>query len=688
MCKTKKEYKELVLSITAREASNRVPSLPASPLAPVRDLSDLRAADEPPEDADTAAPPSGGEPEGTQPHIAEPTDDTPDECELTKLSDLAAAVGDSLGCIADPEPKTFLERAQSEHRETTVSAEYIAWFTKLELRVKHSAPRARKLRAKKVKSRNRQKAAQTKKEVGEKVSKRQAKRTRYAKLQSDWRERQLETAKEVIRGTWGEESRNLPLDKLVPFWKTLFESPSLEDTRKPAMAYPLKLVLLDEVTVPEATRVLRKAKNGTPGPPRIKLAQVLAIKRDELVTHMNLWLLSGVPPYNFKKGATSLIPKVPVVESPCENRPITLAGMICRIYHRLLAARLEKATRLRSRQRAFTTGDGIAENVAIIRGVAQYCKDKLKPLHVAFIDVAKAFDSVSHQSLLAAAHRLGLPSRLTEYIRRLYAGITTTLKSGGERSHEILSVNCGICQGDPLSPILFNACIDWCLEGISDGIGFETPDGAVLSHLAFADDIVVFAQTPAGLNDQVNRLATEMGKCGLALNTKKSMTYSQLVDGKNKKWVWGTEPCMTVGGKPLNPLMPGETYKYLGTAFAGVKGNPKPLQIVGKGLHNISVAPLKPTWSLKYITLWYWIMLPDYSGIRWTRMCATQSADGSRCLSILMSASFTRRLRRVGWASLDSKPRCQHSVHIDSVDCSNRPIPWWLSWWELIDYKS
>ena len=135
---------------------------------------------------------------------------------------------------------------------------------------------------------------------------------------------------------------------------------------------------------------------------------------------MNLWLLSGVPPDDFKKGSTSLIPKVQVVESPGENRPITLAGMICRIYHWLLAARLEKATRLRSQQRPFTTGDGITENVAIIRGVAHYCREKLEPLHVAFIDVAKAFDSVSHQSLHAATHRLGLPSRLTVHPKALY----------------------------------------------------------------------------------------------------------------------------------------------------------------------------------------------------------------------------------------------------------------------------
>ena len=148
---------------------------------------------------------------------------------------------------------TFLERAQGQHNKTT----------KLEFRVRHSAPRTPRTRAKKAKSRNRQKAAQTKEEVGGKVSKKQAKRARYAKLHSDWRERQSETAKEVIRGTWGEDSNNLPLDKLIPFWKTLFESPSLEDSRTPPRAYPLKLALLDVVSARSHQSTAQSQKRGS-----------------------------------------------------------------------------------------------------------------------------------------------------------------------------------------------------------------------------------------------------------------------------------------------------------------------------------------------------------------------------------------------------------------------------------------
>ena len=585
MRKTRPGYKDTVKELLKARTCERVPALPPSPapVAPVRDLSELEAAAEPLK-------------QGRTPDVSADrnTSILPSDPEEVMLGKLQSHIYENRQFLVDQTPDTFMDRASGNECETTVSSEYTSWLKKHDLRTSHKAPRARRSREKKTKSRAGHERARTMKVGVRKVSKRQAKRERYARLQSDWADRQSETAKQIIRGTWGARSSNLPLDKLLPFWKELFEAESKPDTRTPARAYEVKLTLLEVVSENELTKVLRKAKNGAPGPDRIKLGQVLAIPRNDLATHMNLWLWSGVPPEDFKKGATSLIPKVVTVTKPGENRPITLAGMICRVYHRLLAARLEKATNLKSRQRAFTSGDGIAENVALIRGITKYCKDECVPLHVAFIDVAKAFDSVSHRSLLASAYRLGLPKQVTKYVERLYTGITTSLKVGEERCSEIISVNRGIRQGDPLSPILFNSCIDWSLEGISDKIGFRTPEGHVLSHLAFADDIVLFAQTPEGLNVQVQKLASEMEKCGLYLNANKSQTYSQLVDGKKKQWVQGTEPCVWVGGEALKPIPPGETYKYLGTAYAGVRGNPKPQKLIGQGLQHITEAPLKP----------------------------------------------------------------------------------------------
>ena len=68
----------------------------------------------------------------------------------------------------------------------------------------------------------------------------------------------------------------------------------------------------------------------------------------------------------------------------------------------------------------------------------------------------KAFDSVSHRSILVAAARLRLPPPFLGYIRELYSNAVTTGP---------ISLGRGVKQGDPLSIHLFNAVIDMCLAG-------------------------------------------------------------------------------------------------------------------------------------------------------------------------------------------------------------------------------
>ena len=94
---------------------------------------------------------------------------------------------------------------------------------------------------------------------------------------------------------------------------------------------------------------------------------------------------------------------------------------------------------------------------------------------VCFLDVKKAFNSVSHDSLLIACRRLGVPEPLLKYIHGSYERGATCLQSGGEQSTPI-SCKQGVKQGDPLSCLIFNAVIDWVLTSIDPKIGFQYVD--------------------------------------------------------------------------------------------------------------------------------------------------------------------------------------------------------------------
>ena len=94
---------------------------------------------------------------------------------------------------------------------------------------------------------------------------------------------------------------------------------------------------------------------------------------------------------------------------------------------------------------------------------------------VCFLDVKKAFNSVSHDSLLIACRRLGVPEPLLEYIHGSYERGATCLQSCGEQSTPI-SCKQGVKQGDPLSCFIFNAVIDWVLTSIDPKFSFQYVD--------------------------------------------------------------------------------------------------------------------------------------------------------------------------------------------------------------------
>ena len=88
------------------------------------------------------------------------------------------------------------------------------------------------------------------------------------------------------------------------------------------------------------------------------------------------------------------------------------------------------------------------------------------------MDVKKAFDSVSHQSILVAAARLGIPPPFLTYLRELYGDVQTRLRIGTELS-EPIKLGWGVRQGDPMSVHLFNAMIDLSLDGLDPELGTE-----------------------------------------------------------------------------------------------------------------------------------------------------------------------------------------------------------------------
>jgi len=112
--------------------------------------------------------------------------------------------------------------------------------------------------------------------------------------------------------------------------------------------------------------------------------------------------------------------------------------MVARCFHRILAKHMENFLTFNIRQKAFRSGDGTAESVWFLQQLIQKYKSELSLLNIVFLDVKKAFNSVSHQSIILAAKRFGEPPLLS-YLTELYSDAWTTIYVGGERSGIISS---------------------------------------------------------------------------------------------------------------------------------------------------------------------------------------------------------------------------------------------------------
>ncbi|NXS78555.1 PO21 protein, partial [Erpornis zantholeuca] len=91
----------------------------------------------------------------------------------------------------------------------------------------------------------------------------------------------------------------------------------------------------------------------------------------------------------------------------------------------IITARLTKACPLNPRQRGFIRAAGCSENLKLLHTIIRSAKREHKPLGVVFNDIAKAFDTVSHQHILHVLQQREVDSHVVSLVSNMYKNICT-----------------------------------------------------------------------------------------------------------------------------------------------------------------------------------------------------------------------------------------------------------------------
>uniref|UniRef100_A0A3Q2NSF9 ribonuclease H n=1 Tax=Fundulus heteroclitus TaxID=8078 RepID=A0A3Q2NSF9_FUNHE len=344
----------------------------------------------------------------------------------------------------------------------------------------------------------------------------------------------------------------------------------------------------------------RMKRSSAPGPDGVCLSSLLSWDPTgcKLTRLYNTMLYSGKTPSCLKESRTTLIPKMSGEGLlKVENwRPITISSSILRILSNTLSKRLSEACSLHRAQKGFVDGKGCAENLIILQGILSDAKRSTGSLSVIFIDLARAFDSVSHQLIEEVLKGREVDPAWVGFIKNTYKNAKTKVRTAMGETGNVRILR-GVKQGDPLSPLLFNLAIDPVLHSLDrNGNGYVLA-GQTITAMAYADDLLLVSKSWRGMKRNLKVLQEFLVATGLNVNIAKCGGFCFERKGSSRT-LNNCKP-WKLNGDTILMLGVNDSIKYLGVKVSPVGGiPPEQEEMLTKLLDNISEAPLKPTQRL------------------------------------------------------------------------------------------
>ena len=238
-----------------------------------------------------------------------------------------------------------------------------------------------------------------------------------------------------------------------------------------------------------------------------------------------------VAPPGFNAGTITPLPKPGAADltAPSSYRPITLLPALYRILSKVLAQRFgaAMAPSIGREQSAYLPGRRIedANNFAAL--LPDVLAASGATAAIVYLDIAKAFDSVSREFIFGAMGVMGASAGMLAWARLLLADTRASVHANGVESAPLLW-QAGVRQGCPLSPLLYlfvgQALVSWLRA--QPELGVEVAGGRHVCSM-YADDTSALIRLAQAAADCLRATMETFRKAsGQAVNIPKSVAVA------------------------------------------------------------------------------------------------------------------------------------------------------------------
>lgn len=351
---------------------------------------------------------------------------------------------------------------------------------------------------------------------------------------------------------------------------------------------PINNSMDDPPTLAETQKAISMLSSGKAAGPDSIPAEIYKHGGITLETKLhNLFLLMWQQekiPQEYKDASIIHLYKRKGNRQDCNNhRGISLLSIAGKILARLLLNRLTKHLNqglLPESQCGFRKNRGTVDMIFAARQLQEKCQEQNVSLYSTYVDLTKAFDTVSRDGLWKIMVKFGCPSTFILMVRQFHDGMQARVQDNGTFT-EPFAVSNGVKQGCVLAPTLFSIMFSAMLtDAFREGdIGLTVKyrtDGQLFNlrrlqaktkvhsvnirDFLFADDCALNAGTEEDMQLSVDKFSTACNNFGLTISTKKTEVLHQPAPGAPY-----VAPCIKVNGQALVNV---DKFTYLGSTLS------------------------------------------------------------------------------------------------------------------------